>query len=314
MVHQASAGSLASQAMAGQMASQLGASQLGAGQMGAGQMGAGLGPGQYGPASGNRGAPPPNPPSSSYYPPSRTRANTINQMDIVPPALARIASNIGVDASVLKRNTLTPVLNREEAMKEWERRQSGKRTHQPYPQLEYLQQQAEIASSWQPQQQQQQQGRFAFNAPPPAMVHDIQDKGGMRGGPVRYDQPYVNRYNPAGGSGQPSGYQGNNGYDNYDRGDPMGGMYAPLQPTQYYGPGSAGGGGGGSGGSASRGPVSPPGSSASFYGGGVVPAGQPHRNPFQGQGGPPGQASQGQTSPQTGPGGKRMSGMDAWPR
>ncbi|CAE6477100.1 unnamed protein product [Rhizoctonia solani] len=297
MVHQQSTQSLSSQAMSGQ-----------------------LGTGQYGPAGGNRGAPPPNPPSTSYYPPSRTRANTINQMDIVPPALARIASNIGVDASALKRNTLTPVLNREEAMKEWERRQTGKRSHQPYPQLEYLQQQAELASSWQGQQPQQ--GRFGipFNAPPPAMVHDIQDKGGMRGGPARYEQqPYVsgvNRYGPSGGGsqgggGQGGGYQPNNGYDAYDRGDPMGSMYAPLQPTQYYGPPSAGSGGG----TTSRGPVSPPSNNTSFYGGGVVPAGQSHRNPFQGQGGPPGgQGGAGQTSPQAGPGSKRMSGMDAWPR
>ncbi|CAE6505022.1 unnamed protein product, partial [Rhizoctonia solani] len=292
MVHQQSSQSLSSQAMSGQ-----------------------IGPGQYGPAAGNRGAPPPNPPSTSYYPPSRTRANTINQMDIVPPALARIASNIGVDASALKRNTLTPVLNREEAMKEWERRQTGKRSHQPYPQLEYLQQQAELASSWQNPQQQQSRFAMPFNAPPPAMVHDIQDKSGMR--PARYDQqPYVsgvNRYGPSGGGqgGQGSGYQPNNGYENYDRGDSMGSMYTPLQPTQYYGPGS-----GGAGGTTSRGPVSPPSSNTSFYGGGVVPAGQPHRNPFQGQGGPPpgGQPGSSQTSPQAGPGSKRMSGMDAWPR
>ncbi|CAE6471754.1 unnamed protein product [Rhizoctonia solani] len=295
MVHQQSSQSLSSQAMSSQ-----------------------VGPGQYGPAGGNRGAPPPNPPSTSYYPPSRTRANTINQMDIVPPALARIASNIGVDASALKRNTLTPVLNREEAMKEWERRQTGKRAHQPYPQLEYLQQQAELASSWQNPQQQQSRFALPFNAPPPAMVHDIQDKGGMRGGPARYDQqPYVsgvNRYGPnssGGQGGQAGGYQPNNGYENYDRGDPMGSMYTPLQPTQYYGPSS-----GGAGGTTSRGPVSPPSSNTSFYGGGVVPAGQPHRNPFQGQGGPPtgGQPGSSQTSPQAGPGSKRMSGMDAWPR
>ncbi|KAG8740802.1 dual specificity protein kinase yak1 [Ceratobasidium sp. 414] len=277
------------------------------------------GQGPYGPQGGNRGAPPPNPPSSSYYPPSRTRANTINQMDIVPPALARIASNIGVDASALKRNTLTPVLNREEAIKEWERRQTGKRPHQPYPQLEYLQQQAELSSTWPQQQQQQgggqQPGRFgmSFNAPPPAVVHDIQDKGGIRGGPVRYDQqPYVgtNQYRPS------AGYPQNNGYDpGYDRGEPMGSMYAPLQPSQYYGPGVAGA-AGGPGGPTNRGPVtSPPSNSTSFYGGGVVPSGQPHRNLFQpGQGPASTQSQGGQTSPQAGPGGKRMSGMDAWPR
>lgn len=93
----------------------------------------------------------PNPPSSSYYPQSRARANTINQRDQgIPPAIARIAS-LGMDVSGIKRNTLTPVLNREEAIKEWERRASG--NHQPagpaYPQLEYLQQQAELNSaSW----------------------------------------------------------------------------------------------------------------------------------------------------------------------
>jgi dual specificity protein kinase YAK1 len=46
------------------------------------------------------------------------------------------------------RNALTPVLNRDDAIKEWERRQSGKATAaQPYPQLEYLQQQAELAAA-----------------------------------------------------------------------------------------------------------------------------------------------------------------------
>ncbi|KAH9047799.1 kinase-like protein [Lactarius hengduanensis] len=53
------------------------------------------------------------------------------------------------------RNALTPVLNRDDAIKEWERRQSGKAAAaQPYPQLEYLQQQAELVgvsgiASWQ---------------------------------------------------------------------------------------------------------------------------------------------------------------------
>ena len=46
------------------------------------------------------------------------------------------------------RNALTPVLNRDDAIKEWERRQSGKATAaQPYPQLEFLQQQAELAAA-----------------------------------------------------------------------------------------------------------------------------------------------------------------------
>lgn len=89
------------------------------------------------------------PPVNSYYPSQRGRANTTNQPDhAVPPALARIA-NMHTDVSGIKRNTLTPVLNREEAILEWERRASGQK--QPpgpaYPQLEYLQQQAELAAS-----------------------------------------------------------------------------------------------------------------------------------------------------------------------
>jgi len=95
----------------------------------------------------------PNPPSNAYYPNSRTRANTINHMDRVPPALARL-QHMSQDV-ISGRNALTPVLNRDDAMKEWERRQSGKATTaQPYPQLEFLQQQAELAAasgitSWQ---------------------------------------------------------------------------------------------------------------------------------------------------------------------
>ena len=73
-------------------------------------------------------------------------------MDRIPPALARLQH---MSQDVIGRNALTPVLNRDDAIKEWERRQSGKATAaQPYPQLEFLQQQAELAAvsgiaSWQ---------------------------------------------------------------------------------------------------------------------------------------------------------------------
>ncbi|KAG2016149.1 CMGC/MAPK protein kinase [Coprinopsis cinerea AmutBmut pab1-1] len=88
----------------------------------------------------------PNVSSGSYYPNSRARANTINQMDTIPPALARL-QHMNQDI-IGGRNALTPVLNRDDAMKEWERRQSGKPpAAQPYPQLEYLQQQAEIVAA-----------------------------------------------------------------------------------------------------------------------------------------------------------------------
>ncbi|KAF7984222.1 hypothetical protein HWV62_16024 [Athelia sp. TMB] len=88
----------------------------------------------------------PAPPSNTYYNNSRHRANTINQMDTVPPALARL-QHMNQDV-IAGRNALTPVLNRDDAMREWERRQTGKPpAAQPYPQLEYLQQQAELAGS-----------------------------------------------------------------------------------------------------------------------------------------------------------------------
>ncbi|KAJ3772923.1 hypothetical protein FB446DRAFT_734902 [Lentinula raphanica] len=103
--------------------------------------------------------------SSTYYPPnamqsssqtqasatsSRGRANTINQMDAaIPPALARLQQ---MNQDVIQgRNALTPVLNRDDAMREWERRQSGKGAPPPpgaySRELEYLQQQAELAAS-----------------------------------------------------------------------------------------------------------------------------------------------------------------------
>ncbi|KAJ2917744.1 hypothetical protein MD484_g2632, partial [Candolleomyces efflorescens] len=82
----------------------------------------------------------------NYYPNSRGRANTINQMDTIPPALARL-QHMNQDI-IGGRNALTPVLNRDDAMREWERRQSGKPpAAQPYPQLEYLQQQAEMVAA-----------------------------------------------------------------------------------------------------------------------------------------------------------------------
>ncbi|TFL01585.1 kinase-like domain-containing protein [Pterulicium gracile] len=87
----------------------------------------------------------PNAPSNSYYPATRGRANTINQIDTVPPALARLQA---MNQDIIGRNALTPVMNRDEAIQEWERRLSGKASAaQPYPQLEFLQQQAEIAAA-----------------------------------------------------------------------------------------------------------------------------------------------------------------------
>lgn len=90
-----------------------------------------------------------NPPPNSYYPSSRNRANTINQIDAIPPALARL-THFGAQDPSGSRN-LTPVLRRDDAIREWERRHAGHSkknslTTTTYPQLEYLQEQAELAA------------------------------------------------------------------------------------------------------------------------------------------------------------------------
>ncbi|KAF8441687.1 kinase-like domain-containing protein [Boletus edulis BED1] len=137
------------------------ASQSGANVQMAGQIGMGGGTSGYptGAQSLNPGLLNPNPPagatSSTFYPNAshthahahaRIRANTINHSDVIPPALARL-QHMNQDV-IAGRNALTPVLNRDDAMREWERRQTGKPpAAQPYPQLEYLQQQAELAAA-----------------------------------------------------------------------------------------------------------------------------------------------------------------------
>lgn len=57
----------------------------------------------------------PAPPSNAYAANSRNRANTINQMDTVPPALARL-QHMTLDV-IAGRNVVTPVLNRDDAMR-----------------------------------------------------------------------------------------------------------------------------------------------------------------------------------------------------
>ncbi|WVW86074.1 hypothetical protein I302_108113 [Kwoniella bestiolae CBS 10118] len=91
-----------------------------------------------------------NPPPNSYYPATRNRANTINQMDAIPPALARLVQFGAQDPSGV-RNSLTPVMNRDDFTREWEKRQQGHQKQSSlhnasYPQLEYLQEQAELAA------------------------------------------------------------------------------------------------------------------------------------------------------------------------
>ncbi|KAK0461257.1 kinase-like domain-containing protein [Desarmillaria tabescens] len=255
----------------------------------------------------------PNVPSNAYYP-ARGRANTINQMDSVPPALARL-QHMNQDV-IAGRNALTPVLNRDDAMREWERRQQagGKQPAQTYPQLEFLQQQAELAaasgiSSWNAggavanRYQQPPTSKLAHSYHP--SQHD-EDNGSTRRDAVMSNVRSAARgdvYGAAGVISSPpqtytsSGTTSGNRYaatyqpsqqgtvfDSVDRRTDIGNMFVPMQPDPYAG-----------GGVRHPSQAVPP----SFYGAGVVSAGQPGRNPF----------GQGEAKDV-----RRGNGMDAWPR
>ncbi|TDL25912.1 kinase-like protein [Rickenella mellea] len=287
----------------------------------------------------------PNPPTSTYFPNSRTRANTFNHnLDVVPPALARL-QHMKNDV-ILGRNALTPVLNREEAMREWERRQAGKpAAAQPYPQLEYLQQQAELAASglsWtQPSgssNRYQAQPSSLSNSfqPPTAIVVDEPDRrdavmSNVRSA-ARGEQTATNMYNSSAASAissPPQAYSGSttttgnrfattytqqqptssSPFDSLDRRTDIGSLYAPMQPDQYQTYGQANQ---SSTAHAAHQAVAPPVSSVppSFYGAGVVSSGQspnaPQRNPFTST---PNVASAVGTREN-----RRSNGMEIWPR
>lgn len=279
-------------------------------------------------------------PGQSYYGSTRTRSNTIHNMaDNIPPALARL-QHMNQDV-IGGRKALTPVLKRDDAMKEWERRQQGKAAAaQPYPQLEYLQQQAEIAAAqgltnW---------GHGRYPPPPSGLAHSFQanamvvdedrrdvilnnarnvahggadptgnlfatGSGGVIPSPPQAyassatttGNRYAATYSQQSGQGPTSPFDG--ALDNR-RGE-LGAMYVPLQPDQYgaYNPGSS------NSGNAPR-QVAPPQQAVppSFYGAGVVPAGLPlgnsqQRNPFAGSDTP----SSASTKEQ-----RRKSGMELW--
>ncbi|KAL0956418.1 hypothetical protein HGRIS_002566 [Hohenbuehelia grisea] len=288
----------------------------------------------------------PNPPSSSYYGGNtRARANTTTtmQMDTIPPALARLQH---MNQDVLGgRNALTPVLNRDDAMREWERRQSGKpAAAQPYPQLEYLQQQAELAATsgmtnWQANaaanRYPAQPSKLSHAYHPQTILVDDDNRrdvvmsnvrsaaradtsAGMYTGGASVNitsppQAYSSNATTSGNRYQPSFPQAQPGssappFDSIDRRNDMGNMYVPMQPDQYQNyatPASAG-----HAAVAAR-HIAPPQQAVppSFYGAGVVSAGQAapvgqQRNPFTGD------ASQTPAAKDN----RRGNGMDMWPR
>ncbi|KAJ7187983.1 kinase-like domain-containing protein [Mycena filopes] len=283
--------------------------------------------------------------NSSNAASTRTRANTINQMDPVPPALARL-QHMNQDV-IAGRNALTPVLNRDDAMREWERRQAGKPSAaQPYPQLEYLQQQAELAAQtgaptnwarYQPPPSKLAQHAHAYHPQTVGLGGEERDEASVRRDVV---MSTVRSAAAAGGGG--SGYanssagvitspaqaysssattSGNRYATTYSQPPPPpqsshsqqpqqqfdtgSGLFVPMQPEQY------------SSNSNSYANPPPPLSAAqsvppSFYGPGVVPSGPPPpgRNPFSVATG---------TGADGLPAGKDpvrrgSNGMDAWPR
>ncbi|KAG0701334.1 kinase-like domain-containing protein [Suillus ampliporus] len=278
----------------------------------------------------------PNPPATSHYPPphARARANTINHNDMIPPALARL-QHMNQDV-IAGRNALTPVLNRDDAMREWERRQSGKPSAaQPYPQLEYLQQQAELAaangmSGW---------GASTRYPPPPSklshsyqptiIVDDDRREAVMSNvrSAARSDTA-ASGFNPvamvtsptqayagnASGTGTrypttfPSQQQASNPpFDPLTQRTDIGALYVPMQPEQYQ---SYGGGAtqGASMSSSRQAPQTSQPGPQSFYGASVASAVQAppqaaQRNPFN--------ASDASQQPKEA---RRMSGMDIWSR
>ncbi|KAJ6499048.1 kinase-like domain-containing protein [Mycena sanguinolenta] len=276
------------------------------------------------------------PSASSYYPSSgsgsapnnnsaaavRVRANTINhQMDPVPPALARL-QHMNQDV-IAGRNALTPVLNRDDAMREWERRQAGKPTAaQPYPQLEYLQQQAELAAqagaptNW--ARYQPPTSKLAHAYHPPPQPQEERDEASLRRDAVMSNvrsaaasvvisppaQAYSgsanaagSRYNAAAAYSQsgppPPPPQQTQAFDGF----------APMQPEQYQPYSSAGGPPPPSVRVAQPAQTVPP----SFYGPGVAAAGQSGRNPFSAAPDPTG-------GPGKEPVRRGSNGLDAWAR
>jgi dual specificity protein kinase YAK1 len=178
-------------------------------------------------------------------------------MDTIPPALARL-QHMNHDA-IGGRNALTPVMNRgEDAYQEWERRRTGKPAETvPYPQLQYLHQQAELAASqgmtsWNQhgpqqqqqqlggqQQQQQQQQQRGYGGPPTSKLAHVysQPLSANMGNEERRDAVMSSVRTAAGG--QPSSAQGLFGGPSSSGISGVGGLPQLTSPPQAY---TAGGG------------------------------------------------------------------------
>lgn len=282
----------------------------------------------------------PTAPSNTYQSGGTTRArsNTINpMMDHVPPALARL-QHMNQDV-IGGRKALTPVLKRDDPLREWERRQSGKgAAPPPYPQLELLQQQAEMAAAqglvnWGYSGQPQASARYAHQQPTSnlatsytnmmvdddrreAVMSNVRSAARGDGNAVMYGSSTSIIPSPPqayASTATTSGNRYTNAYsqsaamsplDSMDRRNDIGQLYVPMQPDQYGGYNTSGG--------PQQGgrPIAPPTQTVppSFYPSNAVPSGQQasgvQRNPF-------GQAEGLPTTMGTKEG-RRKSGMDLW--
>ena len=261
---------------------------------------------------------------------SRPRAGT----DIVPPAIARIA-NMGTDSSGIGRH-LTPVLNRDDAIKEWERRQTGKHSHNPYQPLEYLQQQAELLPTWNSASRgyipptsgsyhtQSGQSGASLEGGTRLGLRDVMSsvRSAANAGTDAYNTTPTSRYPPPSTYQQQPQQPTSTGYETFEQRAPsadMASMYVPLQPLQAPIPQSQNR-------QPARPPIgAPPAPSTpgnQFYGASAVPAGlatgpmQQQQQQQRGLYGVPTGAS-----PIIGSGqstlngdGRGMNGMDVWQR
>ena len=300
-------------------------------QAAVGSVPSGAGVGQYSMPSSNPYAYTGQQQPSAAQQHSRPRAGT----DIVPPAIARIA-NMGTDSSGIGRH-LTPVINRDDAMKEWERRQSGKHSHNPYQPLEYLQQQAELLPTWNTASRgyipassgpyQSGQSGASLESGTRLGLRDVMSsvRSAANAGTDAYNTTPTSRYPPPSTYQQQTQQTTSTGYETFEQRAPsadMASMYVPLQPSQVPVPQ-------GQSRQQPRPPIgAPPAPSpgVQFYGAGAVPAGlatgpvqQQQQQQQQHQRGIYGVPTG--ASPIIAPGqsplngdGRGMNGMDVWQR
>lgn len=284
----------------------------------------------------------PTAPSNTYYSTTRNRSNTLNpMMDNIPPALARL-QHMNQDV-IGGRKALTPVLKRDDAMREWERRQAAGKAAaaQPYPQLEFLQQQAELAAAqgltnW--GHSGSSSNRYQQHPPTSNLAHSYHPSTSMVVDEDRRDailsnvrsaaradgtsnlfgstpnvipsppQAYAsssttagNRYPAAYSQQQQQQQTPTSPFDSMDRRTDIGTLYVPMQPDQY---GSYNGQASGSHqpGASGRHVAQPPQAvPPAFYGTGAVPSNGQQRNPFA--------PADAQASTKDA---RRKSGMDLW--